>query len=275
MALHPTIAANVQIPGVGASLRQRWPTTQTNVGASNMAKFGASPVQSMTNYGAGPVLQALFAGAACASLGSTGAGNYSGRTFNTNISFFTERVGGPVLDEWSCWSLRLAAAYPALAVAIDMDVGIVLGCGGTSSSIYQTVNGEGATLDPGLIFGPIGNGRVGLRARATAGGALTINETVALALTPDLTKFNTYEVQFITGSDSTDPVLFGLINGQVVTGRYALTAAAGLFPGPASGSGTNMWGYSFNFGNRTGGVYPLVYYKEAVLTAAISAAFLF
>ena len=275
MSLHPTIAANVEIPGAGAVLRQEWPSTQSNVSTGSAAKFGISPLNPLSSLGGVSPAQTLYGGAACAQFPSAAADTYSGLTFATNISFYTERTGGAVLDSWSCWSLKLTAAFPALAADIDMDVGIVLGCGGTSSLNYGAVNGPGTLTQAGLIFGPTGNGHIALRARAVIGGAETISEQVAAALTPDLTKFNTFEVQFITGSASTDPVVFGLVNGVVVTARYALTAAAGLFPNPLQGSGSNKWGYSYNFLNRSAGNYANVYMKKARLTAAQNAAALF
>lgn len=261
-------AGGISFPGAGAALRVHWLIGYTDAGNVGTAKFGAQDVGgfSMTSYGGGTFAPAVTAGAAGISFPSVGAALGYGVNWNKRIGWFTERTG-PVTADWSCWSFRATIAFTAPTGAVGGDVGLVLWCGNQTS-----MNGTGADTNAGVRFGPSNVGEVRLQARQANAGALTVNTAVAASLTPDLTKFNTYEIRVVSGSNASDPVLSCLINGVKVISNVSWTAAAGLLPPPNAVAG--QVGYISTLVNRSATVVANMVTSEYVITAAQSEEFL-
>lgn len=262
---------NTQINGAGAALQARWPRGITDGGdATAPAKFGAQEYNGfgLIAYG-GPGQQTLIsAGAAAVDFQSTAGapGGGFGVQYAKTLSWYTERTGGSLLDGWSCWSIRSTFASDNPAGAFQMDCGLFI----TAPNQNQVLgNGVVQTL-PGVVFGPANAQHIALRARAVNGAALTVNDGVAAGLTPDITKYNTYELQIFSGSAASDPVLIALINGVQVLGPYAWTAAAALLPGPGAIAG---WpGYKAGVVNNANANVANLYVHELCLTAGQTAA---
>lgn len=240
-----TAIANTAIPGAGASLRLRWPGVLNGL-VTLGAKFGTG----VANYSAGnggsfSTGLILYKGMACWQYGSNNsAWSWSGVS---NFSWMTERPTVPLTLDHNCYSMRMNAAF-VTAGPLTGDYGLLIGCGGNLNN--GQMNHFGAATNAGVCFGPTDVGTISLRARATNAGALTLNEVITTGF--DTTQWHTYELQIVTGSPSTDPVLFGLIDGVVVTPRVPWTAAAGLLPNPQQGQGSAPFGYTFGWTNQTG-----------------------
>lgn len=262
---------NVQVTGAAATLRVRWPRGITDGGdTTGIAKFGPQEINgfTQTSFAAGTQATDVAAGAAAVNFKSAlggGAPNSPGigLGYSRRLSWFTERPGGPLLDGWTCFSFRLTVAYDNPAGVIAGDLGIVLTCGNQNS-----VNADGLGANAGVIFGPNNVSTITLRARRANAGAQTVTDNVAAGSTPDITKFNTYDLRIVSGSNTSDPVLFGLINGVVVTPRRAWTAAAALLPPPNAVAGN--FGYQFWVLNRSAGGVANMHIHEILLTAAQS-----
>lgn len=266
MAQQPTFAANVEVRGAASRLRVYWPARQ-NYNGYGYDKFGYVDNAGFGFGGSGAGLsEALYAGVLCQRLQSSNTPDGNWVQWN-QVSWFTERVGGAIIDESACFEMSVTVAYGGIAggpVPLTFDSGLYI------SDLLQ--NGKPFnSVSAGVEFGVVDTGVVSLRAYANNGGGVPqINETVAAALTPDVTKMNTYGVRCITGSPSTDPVLYGLINGQVVTQRYSWTAAAGLMPRPNNNAGNP--GYVVGFTNYSNGILQSAYVHELRLTLAATEA---
>jgi len=257
---------NVQVTGAAATLRVRWPRGIVDGGDNTgVAKFGPQELNGFTttSFAGGTQATDVAAGAAAINFKSTAGPTGFGVAYSRRLSWFTERAGGPVLDGWSCFSFRITVAYDNPAGVIAGDLGIIITCGNQND-----VNGDGVTTHAGVIFGPNNVSTITLRARQANAGAQTVTDNVSVANTPDITKFNTYDVRVIGGSNTSDPVLFGLINNVVVTPRRAWTAAAALLPPPNAVVGN--FGYQFAAVNRAGGGVANMRVHEVLLTAAQS-----
>lgn len=263
-----SLVANAQIAGAASVLRSRWPRGITDGGdATAVDKFGTADVNnySITAYAGGTQQTLVVNGVAAVDFKATATPTGFGVAYSRRLSWFTERSGGKLYDGWTCWSFRATLQFDNPPGVITGDCGIVLACGNNNS-----VNGDGISTNPGVIFGPNNADNITLRARRVNGGAQTVTDVVAAALTPTLTKFNTYDLRIVSGSASSDPVLYGLINGVVVTPRIPWTAAAALLPPPNAVAGN--FGYTLAAINRGGGGVPNMYVHELLLTAAQSEA---
>lgn len=261
--------ANVAVRGAGSRLRVYWPMRQNNA-TYGIDKFGASD-QSGFGFGGGGTgnSEALYNGALAIRMQSSSTPDGNWVQWN-QISPFVERTGGAVIDEGACVSLRVTVAYGGIAggpVPLTFDTGLYV------SDFLQ--NGKPFnTASAGIEFGVIDTASVSLRSWANnGGGAPQVNEVVAAGLTPDVTLYNTYELQFISGSATSDPVMFGLINGVKVTNEYALTSAAGLVPRPNNNSGNP--GYVVGFTNYSNGILQSAYVHEFCITIAATQADLY
>ena len=264
----PALAPNTLVTGAASTLRVRYPRGITDGGdGTGIAKFGPQELNgyTITAYAGGTQQTLVTKGVAAVDMKSTIAPAGFGINYGRRLSWYTERPGGPVLDGWACWGLRLTAAFTNPGGVIPGDLGIVIWCGNGTQ-----VNGDGLSTAPGVIFGPNNANNITLRARRVNAGPQTVTDVVPAGNTPDLTKFNTYELRIVTGSPSSDPQLFGLINGRVVTGRHLWTAAAAVLPPPDAIAGN--YGYVFAVVNRAAGGVPNMYVKEVLLTAAQSEA---
>jgi len=258
---------NVQVTGAASTLRVRWPRGETLLDAVGASKFGPQDTNGfqLTSLGGGASAGAVHAGVACNNFPSAigaGAPNTVGVqvAYNNRLTWYTERTGGPVLDGWACWGLRLTVAYDNPAGVIAGDLGIMVTCGNQT-----VVNADGLSTLPGLLFGPNNANVITLRARAVNAGPQTVTANVALAT---MAQFHTYELRMVSGSNTSDPVLFGLIDNVVVTPRIAWTAAAALLPPPNAIAGN--YGYNFAVINHSGGGVANMYIKDVMVTAAQS-----
>ncbi len=257
MPVTPVVVANSQINGGAATHRMRWPRGMRDGGDPNAVdKFGGQDYNGcvLTNLtGGGTSSTIVYGGAAVI--------DYVGSlvTYSRALSWFTERAGGSLVCDTACLELRVTAAFPNPVGVIAADYGLLIYLNNNNG-----VNGDGTATFPGVIFGPQNANTIQLRARAAYAGLQTVTETVAAAKTPDMTKFNTYAIRVVSGSPSSDPVLFGLINGQVVTDRYSWTAAAGLLPRADAAGG--QFGYQVGFGVHSNGLHA--YIQEVVMTLA-------
>ena len=270
MSLQPFAIANSQIPGAGSSLRLRWPgilNSQLSLGA----KLGpAAGNYTVTNTGGFSVGAVLYKGMAALQFGSNNtAWSWTGVA---NFSWMTERPVAPLTLDHNCYSLRVNAAFVTTGPLVG-DYGLLIGCGGNLNN--SQMNHFGAATNAGICFGPTDVGTISMRARRTNVGALTLNDVIKTGF--DTTQWHTYELRIVTGSPSSDPVLFGLIDGIVVTPRYSWTAAAGLLPNPNQGQGSQPFGYTFGWTNQTGLAVGAsnMNVREALITAAQSEAFLY
>ena len=257
MSRHPIAVANASIPGASARWRMYWPGDYGSTGATDEAKYGPNPVRGVGGFG-GAQAVANYGGAQCIDQ-PCAAGSSQGQFCSSRLSWFTERAGGTVTDEFSCASIRLTAAFIVTAPVLQ-DLGCVIACGTLNKTIVHDNNA-------GVEFGPVNAQAVAFRAVQIHGGPLTVNFAVPAALTPDLTKYNTFELRVVSGSANSDPVAFGLINGQVATPRFAWTAAAGLLPPPANGNG-GAPAYYMGALNAANGLCPHMYIHEVCWTAA-------
>lgn len=233
-----------------------------------LAHGGPVPSEQVTqtSYGGGTDAVGVFAGAAAIDQISTVAANNGHSViFNTRASIFTELCGGPVVDDLCCWSIRATFACQGITGPSLLDHGIFI--------LQGNYNAWAAGAGAGIQFGPTDVAEIRMRAKVTAAGAVTVNDIVAAALTPNLALYNTYELRAISGSNVTQPVCFGLINGQVATPKRQFGAAAALLPGPSKVGG--FYGYSFGLINISAGVVPHMWVHEIVITGAQKEADLF
>lgn len=260
-------AGGLTYPGAGAALRVHWPRGITDGSdATGVDKFGGQDLNgfSVTAYAGGTEATEVTQGAAAVNFKSTNGPTGYGVNYARTLSWFTERTGPNVAD-WNCWSWKATVAFSAAAGALAGDCGLQIWCGN-----HTTVNGDGTDTSAGVKFGPTDTGVIALQARRADAGALTVNTAVAAGLTPTLTNFNTYELQIITGSNSSDPQLIALINSVVVVGPVSWTAAAGLLPPPNAVAGN--FGYRVALTNRGAGSVASMWVFSATLTAASNAA---
>lgn len=236
----PTFAANAQLSGAAARLRIYWPDKATDTGYGTVAKLGAQAMQqgATGTAGVGAISNTIYGGVDVVKLLGGAFWIAPGSTW------FTERTGGAVVCDTACVEARLTVGFDNLAGVSPADMGIVICNGGVSNGMNQ----DGTATNAGVVFGPQNAQTVQLRARAANAGPQTVTETVTAANTPDITKFNTYAIRIVSGSSTSDPVLFGLINGRVVTQRYPWTAAAGVLPGIGQVSGSAT-GWKILFSN--------------------------
>jgi hypothetical protein len=236
----PTFAANAQVSGAASRLRIYWPDKATDTGYGTASKLGAQAMQqgATGTAGGGTITNTIYGGVDVIKL--LGGAYW----IAPGSVFFTERTGGAVVCDTACAELRLTVAFDNPGGVVAGDMGLVICNGGISSGMNQ----NGTATNAGVVFGPQNSQTIQLRARAANAGPQTVTETVSAANTPDITKFNTYALRIVSGSATSDPVLFGLINGRVVTQRYSWTAAAGILPGIGQVSGSPS-GWKFLFSN--------------------------
>lgn len=265
-----TAIANTQIPGAGASLRLRWPGI-FNSNVSLGAKFGTGAGNySVTNSGGFSLSNILYKGMACIQFGSNNtAWSWTGVA---NLAWLTERPTVPLTIDHNCYSIRATCAFVTTG-PLTGDYGILIGCGGNLNN--GQMNHFGAATNAGVCFGPTDVGTISLRARATNAGPLTLNQVIKTGF--DTTVFHTYELHIVTGSPSSDPVLFGLIDGVVVTPRISWTAASALLPNPNQGQGSQPFGYTIGWTNQSGLAVGAsnMNIREVLITAAQDEASLF
>ena len=225
MARISQAVAQVNVSGAASRVRIYFPLDLgTTASANNVdAKFGPQPQSGVSTTGSGgSSATPVYGGASCIEYLASLVNDVQNVKASRKTSWLTERSGGTLTDEYSCFSLRATLAWDVLPANAASDIGLFIVCGNLNNHIISGPNA-------GVVFGPTSAATVGLRAYKAA---LTVNEVVAAGSTPDLTKWNTFEIRCISGSPSADPVLFGLINGQVVTAEYSWTAAAALLPPP-------------------------------------------
>lgn len=255
---------NSQVTGAASQWRMFWPRGIQDGGDPTGVAHGSAQADSgfvVTAYAAGTQQTLIFAGTGAAAVdfkSTVAAGNGFGLGVSRAFSVFNERSGGRIVSETACmeWRATIAFTNPAGATALDHGIFVLPGNQNTMQ----------AAANAGIQFGVSGPQQISLIARAVNGGALTVNQVVAAALTPNVTKFNTYALRMISGSASSDPVVFGLINNVVVTNRVALTAAAALLPQQNVVVG-NL-GYRFHVINISAANVPDMFVHDVVLTCA-------
>lgn len=218
----------VSITGAASRIRLYWPSDPNSPSAAvTISKYDRQPLTTITQTASGGSLTAaiVYSGADCIEQVIAAGGNLQWLKLTRNMSLFTERTAGMVNDEYSCFSIRATLAWDNIANASISDIGLAMFCGNLNNQLFSA-----APKNSGITFGPTDIATIALR--AMKGGATTVNEVVAAGLTPTLTNWNTFELRCVSGSPTSDPVMFGLINGQPVTQKYSWTAAVGLLPPP-------------------------------------------
>lgn len=252
-----------QVTGAACSLRLRWPQDNGGGGGNNgVAHLGTTPTQqfTVTSFAAGTEQQTLFQGCSSTAFQSTAAaGNGFGIFWSGRASWFTEQVGGPLVNDFCCWSIRATIAYDAPGGASLLDHGIFIFAGSNNTMFSAAPNA-------GIQLGCTGPAEFRMRAVRQNGGAVTVNDVVAAGLTPNPALYNTLELRVISGSNTQDPVVFGLINNVVVTPRRSWTAVAGILPPPNIVAG--QLGYQLGVINISSGNFPNMHVHEIVVSAA-------
>lgn len=255
---------SANLPGVPSRMRVYWPDDLSSNSAGSFAsKYGPQPNSSINQVSSGGSLTAsiVYAGVECEEQIVTLLNTYQWLKLNHAVSWFTERVGGTLVDEYSCFSLRATLSWDAITTPSISDIGLAI-FAGTANNLLQ------AAIPPnsGVVFGPTDLTHIALR--GAVGGVQTVNQVVAAGLTPTLTGWNTFEIRCISGSPNTDPFIYGLINGQVVTTKVPWTAAAGLLPGNGD-QATHGYLFSVGVANPAGTANTVhQYIREICWTAA-------
>lgn len=259
------------VPGAAATIRKRWPHSITDPGGANsVAHLGAQTLDgwTVTAYAGGTnTTIGNVAGSVAIGFNSAAAGVGFGVADASRYTWFTERTGGPVVDEWSCYEARCTMQVPNLAGANALDAGLAIFCGNTNQVLKAT--------NPGVILYFSNAQQMKLASRLVAAGALVMNDTIAFPAGFDITQWHTYALRVVTGSNSTDPVLTVLIDGSVVTAgaqaqRISWTNAAGLLP--ANNAVAGQVGYTFSILNTSDGNVASLRFRDFTVTVAQSEA---
>lgn len=155
-------------------------------------------------------------------------------------------------------------AYPLLGGALGAaaDLGMEIRVGNIASL------NNGATR-PGIMFGPVDAGLIGLRIRKAFGGAYTLDRqlTFAQAGVVDITKFNVWELRIVSADAAQPAKLKALINGVQFGNPVDMSAAAGiLFDHAVAGGGFAGW--KLRLMNTNTGNYTFYCNEYHAITAA-------
>lgn len=177
------------------------------------------------------------ASATCYKLHNGAAGDIAAINFGGPTTLI-EQVNNPAFTgdpDKRVYSFRAVLAFTALTGPIGgADVGMQINPGNVNSMF------AGANR-PGIQFGPVDVGKIGLRARWQFVAPLTINDslTFAQAGINDITDWNLFELRVVGASGAKPAILTAYVNGKRVLGPYTFgwNGGATLLPGVDSSGG--------------------------------------
>lgn len=257
------------VPGAAATIRKRWPHSITDPGGANASGHLGPQTQdgwTVTAYAGGTnTTIANVVGSVAIGFNSAGGGVGFGVADAARYTWYTERTGGAVTDEWCCYEVRCVMQVPNLGGANNLDCGLNIYCGGTNQ-VLKTTN-------PGVSLRFSNAQEMKLASRLVAAGALVIDAVVGLPGGFDITQWHSYAFRVVSGSPSSDPVLYMLIDGNVVSAagqpaRIPWTAAAGLLPQNNAVAG--QVGFNFGIINLSDGNVPSLRFRDMTVTVAQS-----
>lgn len=152
-----------------------------------------------------------------------------------NLLIEQQAAGFPGEPHFGAHSFQCIIAYDtpqAGAIPAGADLGLELTPGNVSSM------NNGANR-PGIMFGPVSDTQLGIRARFQFVAGYTVNDakTFAQCNITNINKFNLYELRVIGATGAASAQLFAYVNGQRAFGPYSFSTAAALLPGYDSSGG--------------------------------------
>jgi len=239
----------------------RLTTVRTGGGAVSTtlsARQGVDVANALTltaaGTGTGVFAAAAVQGAIPVVMNAPAAADLSGMRFNIPIFPIMETLSAnpqAVSLPTMVWRLQVMVAFPALAgaIGVNTDLGLV------AMPFNNSSINNGGVNRAGIMFGPVSDTQIGLRIRRVNAGALTLQRdlTFAQANVTDHTKFNVWELRFISATSTQPAQLKALINGVQFGNPIDCSAAAAIVP--AIDNNGNGFSFGVSNGNPLGGAY--------------------